>query len=356
MPAHRGEHVERGVGALAEQLQQVLAIEHEQRRSARARSRSRCASRRRAATARRRSRPARAVCSRIFWPAVSLTNSSTAPSLDDEHRVAGIADAEQRSPARDAALVHRLREHAALVVVELREQLDLRQEGGESAGISITMRAAVTPCRTHHAGKMPREAPLRTRRSRAGCGRCPSPTGSRLPRPCPAPRPAPGSRPRRRSASWRRSGRSPRAAARTPRSSSSSSCARRAAARRRERRADRHRSRRRSRTSSRRGAARRVAAARSRGARRRPARAAARGRRGVLHLADRRATRPRCSLHFRPGQRRQWMRLLEPDDVADVIQEAGRGRPRRRCSRCSTRRRARRSPRCSPTPRTRPAA
>jgi len=28
-------------------------------------------------------------------------------------------------------------------------------------------------------------------------------------------------------------------------------------------------------------------------------------------------------LHFRPGQRRQWMRLLEPDDVADVIQEAG---------------------------------
>ena len=26
-------------------------------------------------------------------------------------------------------------------------------------------------------------------------------------------------------------------------------------------------------------------------------------------------------LHFRPGQRRQWMRLLEPDDVADVIQE-----------------------------------
>jgi magnesium transporter len=28
-------------------------------------------------------------------------------------------------------------------------------------------------------------------------------------------------------------------------------------------------------------------------------------------------------LHFRPGQRRQWMRLLEPDDVADVIQYAG---------------------------------
>jgi magnesium transporter len=28
-------------------------------------------------------------------------------------------------------------------------------------------------------------------------------------------------------------------------------------------------------------------------------------------------------LHFRPGQRRQWMRLLEPDDVADVIQDAG---------------------------------
>ena len=26
-------------------------------------------------------------------------------------------------------------------------------------------------------------------------------------------------------------------------------------------------------------------------------------------------------LHFRPGQRRQWMRLLEPDDVADVVQQ-----------------------------------
>src|SRR5688572_13526191 len=26
-------------------------------------------------------------------------------------------------------------------------------------------------------------------------------------------------------------------------------------------------------------------------------------------------------LHFRPGQRRQWMRMLEPDDVADVIQQ-----------------------------------
>ena len=31
----------------------------------------------------------------------------------------------------------------------------------------------------------------------------------------------------------------------------------------------------------------------------------------------------RLLLHFRPGQRRQWVRLLEPDDVADVIQEAG---------------------------------
>jgi magnesium transporter len=28
-------------------------------------------------------------------------------------------------------------------------------------------------------------------------------------------------------------------------------------------------------------------------------------------------------LGFRPGQRRQWMRMLEPDDVADVIQNAG---------------------------------
>jgi magnesium transporter len=31
----------------------------------------------------------------------------------------------------------------------------------------------------------------------------------------------------------------------------------------------------------------------------------------------------RLMLHFRPGQRRQWMRMLEPDDVADVVQEAG---------------------------------
>ena len=30
-------------------------------------------------------------------------------------------------------------------------------------------------------------------------------------------------------------------------------------------------------------------------------------------------------LHFRPGQRRQWMRMLEPDDVADVIQQGGEG-------------------------------
>jgi magnesium transporter len=30
-------------------------------------------------------------------------------------------------------------------------------------------------------------------------------------------------------------------------------------------------------------------------------------------------------LHFRSGQRRQWLRLLEPDDAADLIQEAGEG-------------------------------
>ncbi len=28
-------------------------------------------------------------------------------------------------------------------------------------------------------------------------------------------------------------------------------------------------------------------------------------------------------VHFRAGQRRQWMRLLEPDDIADVVQQAG---------------------------------
>lgn len=30
-------------------------------------------------------------------------------------------------------------------------------------------------------------------------------------------------------------------------------------------------------------------------------------------------------LYFRPGQRRQWMRLLEPDDVADVVQQVPEG-------------------------------
>src|SRR5688572_21754400 len=30
----------------------------------------------------------------------------------------------------------------------------------------------------------------------------------------------------------------------------------------------------------------------------------------------------RLLLHWRPGKRRSWIRLLEPDDVADVIQEA----------------------------------
>ena len=105
-----------------------------------------------------------------------------------------------------------------------------------------------------------------------------------------------------------------------------------------------------------RGAARCLAAARPRGAR-------------ATACACCRARTPRSSssrcraadqaallLHFRPGQRRQWMRLLEPDDVADVIQEVERGAQARPCSRCSTRRPARRSPRCSRTPRTRPAA
>jgi magnesium transporter len=35
------------------------------------------------------------------------------------------------------------------------------------------------------------------------------------------------------------------------------------------------------------------------------------------------ADQAKLILHFRPGQRRQWMRMLEPDDVADVIQQAG---------------------------------
>jgi magnesium transporter len=35
------------------------------------------------------------------------------------------------------------------------------------------------------------------------------------------------------------------------------------------------------------------------------------------------ADQARLLLHWRPGHRRQWFRLLEPDDVADVIQHAG---------------------------------
>ena len=61
-------------------------------------------------------------------------------------------------------------------------------------------------------------------------------------------------------------------------------------------------------------------------------------------------------LHFRPGQRRQWMRMLEPDDVADVDPGC------RRAAQADAARAARRSDaqgsrsRCSRTPRTRPAA
>jgi hypothetical protein len=60
-------------------------------------------------------------------------------------------------------------------------------------------------------------------------------------------------------------------------------------------------------------------------------------------------------LHFRPGQRRQWMRLLEPDDVADVIQEAGEQHKDTLLGLLDVRR-ARKSPRCSRMPRTKPAA
>ena len=70
----------------------------------------------------------------------------------------------------------------------------------------------------------------------------------------------------------------------------------------------------------------------------------------------RRADQAALLLHFRPGQRRQWMRLLEPDDVADVIQDAAEEQ------RADAARAARRADpqgsasRCSRTPRTRPAA
>src|SRR6266567_6721434 len=43
------------------------------------------------------------------------------------------------------------------------------------------------------------------------------------------------------------------------------------------------------------------------------------------------------------GERRSWMRLLPPDDAADVIQ-ASPGPSASRSSRCSTSRRARKSP------------
>ena len=51
------------------------------------------------------------------------------PALDDdEHRVAGLAGAEQHLTRLDLTIDHRLREHRALVVIERREQTDLGQE------------------------------------------------------------------------------------------------------------------------------------------------------------------------------------------------------------------------------------
>jgi hypothetical protein len=58
----------------------------------------------------------------------------------------------------------------------------------------------------------------------------------------------------------------------------------------------------------------------ARRARRRPAAPAARGRRGLLHRAVRPPTRRRSCCDCAPASAGQWMRLLEPDDVADVIQ------------------------------------
>jgi Mg/Co/Ni transporter MgtE len=55
------------------------------------------------------------------------------------------------------------------------------------------------------------------------------------------------------------------------------------------------------------------------------------------------------------GERRLWIRLLPPDDAADALQEVP-PEERGRSSSCSTRSRAARSRRCSPTPRTTPAA
>ena len=61
-------------------------------------------------------------------------------------------------------------------------------------------------------------------------------------------------------------------------------------------------------------------------------------------------------LNLPRNERRSWMRLLAPDDAADLVQEAPDGRARRAA------RAARRADaqgghaRCSPTPRTTPAA
>ena len=55
-------------------------------------------------------------------------------------------------------------------------------------------------------------------------------------------------------------------------------------------------------------------------------------------------------------RRRSWMRLLPPDDAADVIQEADESDARRLLRAARRRRRGARSPPSWPTPRTTPAA
>ena len=57
-----------------------------------------------------------------------------------------------------------------------------------------------------------------------------------------------------------------------------------------------------------------------------------------------------------PAEKRTWIRVLPPDDAADVLHAPPTRRNGRACSRCSTTPPAARSARCSRTPRTARAA
>ena len=128
-PAHRGEHVERGVGALAEQLQQVLAIEHEQRAASIA---SAVAVREppSSSDSSPKNSPASRGVQQDLLPGRVLDEQIDLAGLHDEHRVAGSPARNITLPGVTRALEHRLRQHASLVIVELREQVICARNAG----------------------------------------------------------------------------------------------------------------------------------------------------------------------------------------------------------------------------------